>query len=226
MFLFRLPPRPGKLRPSRAHRCKFAAFSAGRKAAGRIRRCGLLHSFGCKFRIQNSKLQTRGAACGARIFGYELRASAAGRLRAAAPIRAQIQNSKFKIQNYALGRQPAENRSKRTCGTRVAGLRPPGCGPPTSNEVECTAKSINNCGPPIPAGSISLSRPARSRADGPATIRSSPPPGGGCGLPTSATSSLLKNISATAGGCGLPTATKQANRKAPDRTTRPSDQRS
>ncbi len=36
----------------------------------------------------------------------------------------------------------------------------------------------------------------------------SPPPRGGCGLPTSATSSLLHNISATTGGCGLPVATR------------------
>ena len=83
----------------------------------------LLHSFGCKFRIQNSKLRTRGAACGARMFGYELRVSAAGRLRAAAPIRAQIQNSIFKIQNHALGRQPAEKPFK-------ADLWDASCGPP------------------------------------------------------------------------------------------------
>ena len=49
----------------------------------------------------------------------------------------------------------------------------------------------------------STSRQARSRADGPATLRSSPPPGGGgCGLPIPAGSNLRTITSATIGGCG------------------------
>jgi len=42
-----------------------------------------------------SLFPVRGAACGARMFGDELRASAGRRLRPAAPIRAQIQDSKL-----------------------------------------------------------------------------------------------------------------------------------
>ncbi len=60
-----------------------------------------------KSKIQNSELQIRDAACGARL----RRRGAAGlrcpRLRPAAPSRAQIQNSRFKIQNYKFGTQPA-----------------------------------------------------------------------------------------------------------------------
>ena len=53
-------------------------------------------------------------------------------------------------------------------------------------------------------------RHARSRADGLARAdlrdaSSSPPPGGGCGLPTSTTSHLSHNTSATTDCCGLPT---------------------
>ena len=42
------------------------------------------------------------------------------------------------------------------------------------------------CGPLGPDGPIPTAKQARSRADGPATPRSSPPPGGGCGLPVAA----------------------------------------
>ena len=50
--------------------------------------------------------------------------------------------------------------------------------------------TARSCGPPLPPGcgphglfkAEFHPRPARSRADGPATIRSSPPPGDGCGL--------------------------------------------
>ena len=54
-----------------------------------------------------------------------------GQLRAAAPIRAQIQNSKFKISAYRVyfgiysdsGCSLRRARTMRTCGTRAAGLR-------------------------------------------------------------------------------------------------------
>ena len=47
---------------------------------------------------------------------------------------------------------------------------------------------------------------SRSRADGLATIRSSPPPGGGCGLPVAARPSSTQSTSqrtVAKGGCGL-----------------------
>ena len=48
--------------------------------------------------------------------------SAPGRLRAAAPVRAQIQNSRFKIQNYQIGLQLAKGHQLRR---GAAGLRRP-----------------------------------------------------------------------------------------------------
>ena len=49
-----------------------------------------------EFNIQNSELRTRGAACGARTFGNELRASAAPRLRPARPFRGRMDNIKHR----------------------------------------------------------------------------------------------------------------------------------
>ena len=192
MFLFRLPPRPGKLRPSRAHRCKFAAFSAGQKAGWRS--CDPLrfqsgpqihHS---KFKIQNYELGAQPAALfrvqiqnskfkithsGRSLRSTHVRIRTAGlRRREAAGCCAHSgANSEFNIQNSKSRARAAacgEAVQSGPMGRELRASAPPGCGPPTSNEAECTAKSINNCGPPIPAGSISLSRPARSRADGPA----------------------------------------------------------
>ncbi len=114
------------------------------------------------------------------MFGNEQRAFAQ---RNCGPPRfreeSQIQNSKFKIQNYGIEAQPAE-------GTFEADLRdascvpppPPGCSPPTSYEVDA------------------YPQPARSRADGPAfelREKSSPPPGGGCGRPAAARPSPTPN---------------------------------
>ena len=94
--------------------------------------------------------------------GREQRASALRRLRPAAPVRAQIQNSRFK--NCRSG---------------------------------CSLRPANRC-------TIDFVQGARSRADGPATRRSSPPPGGGCGLPIAVRSNLQANIPAkTGGGQGL-----------------------
>ncbi len=255
MFLFRLPPRPGKLRPSRAHRCKFAAFSAGQKAGWRS--CDPLR-FQSGPQIHHSKFK---------IQNYELGA------QPAALFRVQIQNSKFKITH--------SGRSLRSTHVRIrtAGLRrreAAGCCAHSGANSEFNIQNSKSraraaaCGEAVQSGpmgrELRASAPPQAAARRPltrsnvqqkasitATHRSlrdrfhfrdqpaaermglhertfgtracSPPPGGGCGLPTSATSSLLKNISATAGGCGLPIAS-QSNRKAPDRTPRPSDQRS
>ncbi len=54
-------------------------------------------------------------------------------------------------------------------------------------------------------------RRARSRADGPATWRSSPPPGGGCWLPVTARPNLRAVISTTTSGCGLPIASQSSS---------------
>ena len=93
--------------------------------------------------------------------GREQRASALRRLRPAAPVRAQIQNSRFK--NCRSG---------------------------------CSLRPANRC-------TIDFVQGARSRADGPATRRSSPPPGGGCGLPVAARPILTRDIPqrTAAAGC-------------------------
>ena len=69
-----------------------------------------------------------------------------------------------------------------------------GCGPPTSCEVDTYTRP-----PPQPSG----------RACFRAARESNPPPGGGCGLPTSTTSNLLAGIFLQNwGGCGLPVAAR------------------
>ena len=106
-----------------------------------------------------------------------------------------------------IGSQPAEGTRERTCGTRVAGLRrsqaAARCARSGANsefkiqdsklqiglqpaedattQRSCGPPPPGGCGPPIAARLLPCKK-ARSRADGPATIRSSPPPGGGCGL--------------------------------------------
>ncbi len=62
-----------------------------------------------------SSPQPSGRAC-----DVEEQPSARGRLRAVAPQRAQIQNSRFKIQNYRIGPRLAKDAYEQT---RVAGLR-------------------------------------------------------------------------------------------------------
>ena len=95
--------------------------------------------------------------------GRELRASAGRRLRPARPF--QGRNSKFKIQNSKLWNRCAtcKGTARADLQTRNAGLRRAKLWP------------ANRC-------TIDLVQKARSRADGPVTERSSPPPGGGCGL--------------------------------------------
>ena len=105
-----------------------------------------------EFKIQDSKLNRltgpawadipiRAAACGARKFGNELRASAAPRLRRPFGRKFRIQNSRFKITKFGL--QPAEV-------TLEADLRDASCGPPPPP----------GCGPPMPAASILLAATA------------------------------------------------------------------
>ena len=146
MFLFRLQPRPGKLRPSRAHRCKFAAFSAGQKAGWRS--CDPLrfqsgpqihHS---KFKIQNYELGAQPAALfRVQIQNSEFKITNSGRSLRSTHIRIRTAglrrreaagccahsgaNSKFKIQNSELRARAA------ACGEPLeADLRDASCGPP------------------------------------------------------------------------------------------------
>ncbi len=83
----------------------------------------------------------------------------------------KIQDSKFKIQNSTLrlGQQLAKG-----C---ASGLANASSGP---SRGDAAARSVLT---DRPAASVSAQRPARSRTERPATRRSSPPPGGGCGLP-------------------------------------------
>jgi len=71
------------------------------------------------------------------------------------------------------------------------------CGPHDPDGPACGINSVR--------GSLAAERTGlHERTCG--TRGCSPPPGGGCGLPTSATSNLLQNLSAMTGGCGLPVA--------------------
>ena len=92
----------------------------------------------------------------ARMFGDELQASAAGRLRPAAPLRAPIQNSIFKIH----------------CGLPITARRATSArlfvfGPqPAKGARDCKelrAFAAGGCGPPIAARSISCKKPAAER---------------------------------------------------------------
>ena len=89
-----------------------------------------------KFKIQNSGLQNRAAACEGRARAVSEWRAFAG--RSCGPLRhlGAIHNSIFKIQNYKLGVQPAECTQVRL---RTAGLRRP----------QVAARTV-------PAGSISL----------------------------------------------------------------------
>ena len=90
-----------------------------------------------------------------------------GEAAARCTLRAQIHHSRFKIRrvSYGFGTQLAKRSYERTQKrTRDAGLRAAKLRPARSWQTDPN------------------SRQARSRADGPATERSSPPPGGGCGL--------------------------------------------
>ena len=100
-----------------------------RSFAGRS--CGPLRPCGHKFRIQYSKFRMMNSGRSlrnARKFGYELRASAAGRLRHAVPLLAQfmIQNSKLPeasmLDRFECPSKPAAER--RCLRRRGAALRP------------------------------------------------------------------------------------------------------
>ena len=114
--------------------------------------------------------------------------SAPGRLRAAAPVRAQIQNSRFKIQNYQIGLQLAKGRQLRR---GAAGLRRPQAAarrPLRDRIYQRKAAAQGNCGPHGPNGPPSTQtkptaerRRLLERTCG--TRACSPPPGSGCGLP-------------------------------------------
>ena len=104
----------------------------------------------------------RARTCG-RLSGRELRAFAGAKLRPAAPVRVQIQYSKFIIQKLSIGLQPAEE-------SHEADLRDASCGPPQPP----------GCGPPIAARLIHGKKPAAERTGlrrKGATLRQ----GGGCG---------------------------------------------
>ena len=114
--------------------------------------------------------------------GRELRAFAG---RSCGPLRLhEAANSSFKITDRAAA-----------CGgrTRLQGAagrsRPPGCGP------------LGLCKADF------YPRQPSSRADGRATQRSSPPPGGGCGLPVAKRPILTQDTPQTNSGCGLPVLT-------------------
>ena len=138
------------------------------------RSSGPLRPFGRKFIIQYSKLDTfaghtwtfisdRVAACE----GAPATQRSCGPSPPEAPARCgslsepQIHDSKFRIMEF--GPRPAES-------TLEADLRDASCGPPPPP----------GCGPPIAVRLIPC-RQARSRADGLATQRSSPPPGAAAG---------------------------------------------
>ena len=127
----------------------------GVRRGGAALRC---HLFRFKLGLQLAK---------ERISGREKRAFAG---RSCGPLRPFGRNSKFRIKMdfpgefgcmFRFGSQPAEVRKFR---------------------YELRASAAGRLRPARSWRTVPNSRPARSRADGPATDRSSPPPGGGCGL--------------------------------------------
>ena len=132
------------------------------------------------FKIQNSELPiglqpAESTQVRLRTAGLRRR-----KLRPARPF--QGRNSELQIRGAA-----CEGRHERM---RAAGLRRPQAAArttsPRSSLQQNTSAKTCGCGPQIAPRMIPAAKPARSRADGPVTWRSSPPPGGGCGLPVAA----------------------------------------
>ena len=129
------PSARGRLRAAGRYATDFASTpfplqSAAADCGGSLQELQIQNSI---FNIENSELRTRDAACE----GWHEQTRVAGlrraKLRPARPF--QGRKSKFKIQNYGIGSQPAER-------TLEADLRDASCGPPPPG----------GCGPLGPGG--------------------------------------------------------------------------
>ena len=128
-------------------------------------RCGFAEAANSAFKIQDSKLRVRAAACGGcgplHPFGRKFKIRwVAGDAWAYVTIR---------------GAACGGHARSGPAGRELRASAAPRLRPERSYRTETALRPANRC-------AIDPRQRARSRADGLATIRSSPPPGGGCGL--------------------------------------------